>query len=179
MEDIVIQGYTRLIELIQTADTGIDSFSEEIRRKDADMLEGMGRLTAPVISNAGIMLMEKGKKDNQGEMYDTRHYPFRVFVLGKSTDLAPYRPDDMNKAVIDQFCLLSEDGRFYEIMYSADDLIIDSYLGEISARQVIDLYGYEAVYMLYKGMKEYLEGQEELLTGLETAIRFLIPSQKN
>ena len=173
MEDIVINGYTRLIELIKTTDAGINTHTEEIRARDAELLERIGTMTAPVITNAGITILEKGKKDNLGEIYDARHYPSRVFVLGKSVEMAPFRPDNMSKPVVDQFCLLSEDGKFYEVMYSADDLVVDSYLGELSPRQVIDLYGYEAVFMLYKGMKQYLEGQEDLLSALEATIQFM------
>ncbi len=79
----------------------------------------------------------------------------------------------MSRPVIDQFCLLSEDGKFYEVMYSADDLVVDSYMGELTPRQVLDIYGYEAVFMLYKGMKEYLEGQETLLSCLESTLQFI------
>ena len=58
-------------------------------------------------------------------------------------------------------------------MYSADELVIDSYLAEISPRQVIDLYGYEAMFMLYKAMQQYLENQEVLLSSLEQTISFI------
>jgi hypothetical protein len=173
MEDIVINGYTRLIELIRTTDASIDHDAELIKTKDAELLGRMGTMTSPVIRNVGISILEKGKKDSQGEIYDAVHYSPRVFVLGKSMDLVPYRPDNMNRPVVDQFCLLSEDGKFYEVMYSADDLIVDSYMGELTPRQILDLYGYEAMYMLYKGMIEYLEGQGKLLDGLETTLEFL------
>jgi hypothetical protein len=79
----------------------------------------------------------------------------------------------MSRAVQDQFCLLGEDGRFYEIMYSADDLVIDSYLAEITPRQVIDLYGYEAMFMLYKAMQQYMQNQGELLLALEKTLNFI------
>lgn len=176
MEDVIINGYTRLIDLIRTTDSRIDQHAEKVRAQEADMLGKMGAITAPVIHNAGISILEKGKKDNQGEIYDAKHYSSRVFVLGKSTDLSPYRPDNMSRPVIDQFCLLSEDGKFYEVMYSADELVIDSYLGELTPRQVIDIYGYDAVFMLYKGMKQYLEGQENLLGALEVTLQFLANS---
>lgn len=173
MEEVVITGYSRLIELIKTADAAVDQNIEDLRRHDAEILGRMGAITAPVIHTMGITILEKGKKDNNGEIYDARHYGMRVFVLGKSIDLAPYRPDDMSRPVVDQFCLLSEDGKFYEVMYSMDDLVVDSFLGELTPRQVLDIYGYEAVFMLYKGMKEYLEGQETLLANLEGTLQFL------
>ena len=173
MEDLVINGYTRLIELIRTTDASIDQSVATVRDHEAELLDRMGAMTGPVIKDAGISILEKGKKDSLGEIYDAVHYDKRVFILGKSIDLAPYRPDNMNRSVIDQFCLLSEDGKFYEVMYSADELIVDSYMGELTPRQVLDIYGYDAVYMLYKGMKEYLEGQENLLSGLEATLQFL------
>jgi hypothetical protein len=173
MEDIIINGYSRLMELIQTTDVSIDQHVSALREREAELLGRMGAMTGPVIRNMGITILEKGKKDSKGEIYDAVHYDFRVFVLGKSMEMVPYRPDNMNRPVIDQFCLLREDGKFYEVMYSADDLIVDSYLCELTPRQVLDIYGYEAVFMLYKGMKEYLEGQENLLSGLETTLGFL------
>ena len=173
MDDVVVNGYSRLIDLIRTTDSGIDQHAEQLRAREAELLGKMGAITAPVISNSGITILEKGKKDKDGEIYDGVHYPSRVFVLGKSADNAPYRPDDMSRPVIDQFCLISEDGKFYEVMYSADELIVDSYLGELTPRQVLDIYGYDAVFMLYKGMKQYLEGQENLLTALGVTLQFL------
>jgi len=178
MEDIVIDGYNRLIELIQTADASIDQHAPAIREREAELLGRMGAITGPVIKKVGITILEKGKKDMKGDIYDAVHYDARVFILGKCIDLAPYRPDNMSRPVIDQFCLLSEDGKFYEVMYSADDLVVDSYLGELTPQQVLDIYGYEAIFMLYKGMKEYLEGEEILLSGLEATLQFLSAGAK-
>lgn len=174
MEDVIINGYNRLVDLIRTTDSGIDQHTEEIRNQEAELVARMGALTGPVIQTMGITILEKGKKDNKGDIYDAKHYTQKVFVLGKSADPAPYRPDNMSRQVIDQFCLISEDGKFYEVMYSADDLIVDSYMGELTSRQLIDLYGYDAVFMLYKGMKQYLEGQESLLSALEITLQFLV-----
>lgn len=173
MDDVVTNGYSRLVDLIQTTDAGIDKHAEQIRAQESVLLEKMGIMTGPIIRNVGITILEKGKKDKDGEIYDACHYPSRVFVLGKSADIAPYRPDNMSRAVIDQFCLICEDGKFYEVMYSADELIVDSYLGELTPRQVLDIYGYDAVFMLYKGMKQYLEGQENLLAALGVTLQFL------
>jgi hypothetical protein len=176
MEEVIVNGYSRLIELIKTTDAAVDQNAKLLRDRDSEILGRMGALTAPVIGMMGITILEKGKKDNNGEIYDAKHYDMRVFVLGKGIELAPFRPDNMNRKVTDQFCLLGQDGKFYEVMYSMDDLVIDSYLGELSPREVLDIYGYEAVFMLFKGMKEYLEGQEALLANLEGTLRFLAAS---
>ncbi|ABD42060.1 hypothetical protein Mhun_2356 [Methanospirillum hungatei JF-1] len=173
MEEIIELGFNRLVEVINLHDSSIDAYSEEIRTLDAELLGKMAAQVTGVIAKTGIELLEKGKKDNHGEIYDPRHYPKKMIILGKSADPMPYRPDNMSRAVQDQFCLLGEDGKFYEIMYSADDLIIDSYLAEITPRQVIDLYGYEAMFMLYKAMQQYMYNQEELLSALETTLNFI------
>ncbi|NLV25974.1 MAG: hypothetical protein GXY48_02220 [Methanomicrobiales archaeon] len=173
MEEMIEQGFNRLVEVIRLHDTSIDAYSEEIRKMDAELLGRMAMQLKPVISKTGVELLEKGKKDNQGEIYDPRHYPQKMIILGKCADPVPYRPDNLSRAVTDQFCLLSEDGKFYEIMYGADELVIDSYLAEISSRQVIDLYGYEAMYMLYKAMQQYLENQKDLISALEKTISFI------
>ena len=173
MEEVIELGFNRLVEIINLHDTSIDAYSEEIRNLDALLLGKMASQITQVISKTGIELLEKGKKDNQGEIYDPRHYPLKMIILGKSAEPVLYRPDNMSRSVQDQFCLLGEDGKFYEIMYSADELIIDSYLAEIPPRQVIDLYGYEAMFMLYKAMQQYLSNQEELLFALEKTIAFI------
>jgi hypothetical protein len=173
MEEVIERGFSRLIELINLHDSSIDAYSEEIKTMDADLLARMASQVRVVISKTGIELLEKGKKDSQGEIYDPIHYPLKMIILGRSADPVLYRPDNMSRQVQDQFCLLGEDGKFYEVMYSADELIVDSYLAEISPRQVIDLYGYEAMFMLYKAMQMYLENQESLLSALEKTISFI------
>mgnify|MGYP000900733447 CR=1 FL=1 len=173
MDEIIERGFQQLVEVINLHDTAIDAYSDEIKAEDAQLLAKMAAHVRSLIPKIGLELLEKGKKDNQGQIYDSKHYPTKMIILGKSAEKVPYRPDNMARAVHDQFCLLGDDGKFYEIMYSADDLVIDSYLAEITPRQVIDLYGYEAMYMLYKAMLQYLENQEELLSALERTITFL------
>lgn len=175
MEDIIERGFTRLVEVINTQDISIGAYTEEIRGKDADLLYRMGQQVKPVIEKIGLEMLEKGKKDNKGEIYDPQHYQKKMILLGKSSDPVPFRPDNMAKKVSDQFCMVGEDGKFYEIMYSGDDLIIDSYLAEITPRQVIDLYGYDAIFMLYKAMVQYLENQEELVEALKRTLSFISP----
>jgi len=173
MEEVIERGFSRLVELINTKDQAIDAYNIEIREKDADLLLRMAAQMKHVIGKIGIQMLEKGKTDNQGEIFDPQYYDKRMILLGKSSEPAPFRPDNMAKKVSDQFCTMSEDGKFYEIMYSSDGFIIDSCRCEITPRQVIDLYSYEAIFMLYKAMQQYLENRESLLTSLETAISFI------
>ena len=173
MEEVIEHGFSRLVELINTKSTQIDSYTEEIRQMDADLLSRMAALIKHLIEKIGIQMLEKGKNDNQGEIYDPQYYNTRMILLGKSSEPVQFRPDNMSKKVSDQFCALSEDGKFYEIMYSTDGFIIDSYRCELTSRQVIDLYGYDALFMLYKALEQYLENQESILAVLEKAISFI------
>jgi hypothetical protein len=96
-----------------------------------------------------------------------------MLALGKTLELAPFRPDDPSKKISDQFCTLGADGSFYEILYSQDELVVDSYLGELTGRQVLDIYGYEVMYMLYKALYQYADNQEELLIALASVMEFI------
>jgi len=97
-----------------------------------------------------------------------------MIVLGK-TDPAGYRPDNMSKKVDDQFCVLSEDGKFYELMFSFDGFIVDSYANPISPKDALDRYGYEPMYMLYQALHDYLKGQEDLVAALKLVLAFVFP----
>ena len=112
MEEVIERGFSRLVELINTKSTQIDSYTEEIRQMDADLLSRMAALIKHLIEKIGIQMLEKGKNDNQGEIYDPQYYNTRMILLGKSSEPVQFRPDNMSKKVSDQFCALSEDGKF-------------------------------------------------------------------
>ena len=97
-----------------------------------------------------------------------------MIVLGK-TDPAGNRPDDVSKKIDDQFCVLSEDGKFYELMFSFDGFIVDSYANPITAKDALDRYGYEPMYMLYQALHDYLKGQEDLVAALKLVLAFVFP----
>ena len=62
-------------------------------------------------------------------------------------------------------------------MYSTDGFITDSYLNPIDAGGVIENYGYDAMYMLYQAMHDYLKGEEALLEALEKTISYVFPNK--
>jgi hypothetical protein len=99
-------------------------------------------------------------------------YKKKMLVLGK-IDPMPYRPDDATKTVVDQFCVLSDEGMFFELMYSSDGFRIDSYLHTITPAEALAIYGYEIMFMLYRAMHDYLEGEQKLVDALEVTISFL------
>jgi hypothetical protein len=95
-----------------------------------------------------------------------------MIVLGK-TEPMKYRPDDMTKAVADQFCVLSEEGKFYEIMYSSDQNAMDSYLNPLTPEQVIEIYGLDIMFMLYRAMRDYLDANRDLVDALGKVLVFV------
>jgi hypothetical protein len=147
------------------------TLSEKVRLGDAKLLERMAKSAEPVVKTIGLNILKKGKQDTKGELYHPQYYPEKMIILGK-TDPAPCRPDNPSIPVVDQFCVLSEDGAFFEVMYSFDGFLTDSYLHPITARQAIDQYGYDVMFMLYQALHDYLKGEEELVAALEKVIGY-------
>ena len=117
MDDIIKNGFSKLTDLISTQDQSIDVKTEEIKQKDAELLLRMAEKTTPVIKRIGLDMLKAGKIDNKGEIYDSHHYKEKMIVLGKSDEPAPFRPDDMNKKIDDQFIedpkfILEEDKKY-------------------------------------------------------------------
>jgi hypothetical protein len=117
-------------------------------------------------------MVNRAKLDSKGEPYNAEYYPKKMLVLGK-TEPVKFRPDDATRTVADQFCVLSEEGRFYELMYSSDPIFMDSYLNPLTAEQVLDIYGLEIMFMLYRAMRDYLEGNQDLVDALGKVIVFI------
>ncbi|MEM2124459.1 MAG: hypothetical protein QXL43_03940 [Methanolinea sp.] len=170
--DEIERGYRRLLEKIEDYDGKIGELGEEVRAREEELMARMGEMTVPVVKRIGLTLLMKGKVDTRGELYDTAFYKEKMIVLGR-TDPVPHRPDDPSKKVDDQFCVLSEDGKFYELMYSSDGVSVDSYRNPLAPRDALHLYGHEVMVMLYRAMRDYLEGQEDLIEALEKTIAFI------
>ncbi|MDD1717977.1 MAG: hypothetical protein LUO88_02765, partial [Methanoregulaceae archaeon] len=145
--DEIEAGFSLLVERVKGMDQKTGELSTEILRQDGALLGRMAAIAAPVVKKIGLALLRQGKQDSKGELYDATFYEQKMIVLGK-TDPVPHRPDNPGKAVTDQFCILSENGTFYELMYSTDGFIVDSYLNAISSEEAIDLYTHEVVLML-------------------------------
>jgi hypothetical protein len=171
MADEIETGFARIVEKIQIVQERKKQLSDTVRANDAALLERMAGTAVPVVKSIGIALLEKGKQGNDGELYDSKYYEKKMIILGKS-DPSPFRPDDPSKKVVDQFCLLAEDGKFYEIMYSTDGFVTDSYLNSLDGRTALDVYGYDIMYMLYKALHDYLKGEEALIAALDAAIAY-------
>ena len=118
-------------------------------------------------------MLRKGKQDTKGEIYDPAYFPQKMIILGKAVKPAPFRPDNPQMPVTDQFCVLSEEGSFYDLMYSFDGFLTDSYLNPIDAKKAFEQYGYEVIFMLYCAMRDYLKGQEALIEALERVMGYI------
>ena len=175
MEEIEA-GFQKILEKIDTLKEKKNQLSEEILKNDAALLSRMAQSTAEIIEKVGLNMLERGKIDSKGELYETLFTQKKLIILGK-TDPIEFRPDDTDKKVDDQFCALSEDGKFYEIMYSSDGFLVDSYQNEITSREALDFYGYDLMFMLYRAMHDYLQGQESLVEALGITIGYLFPEQ--
>jgi len=172
--DEIEAGLLKLTERIKEREKERESLSNEVKTHEVALFGRLARIAAPLIPSIGILMLQRGKQDTKGELYDTMFHKKKMIVLGK-TDPAGHRPDNMSKKVDDQFCVLSEDGKFYELMFSFDGFIVDSYANPITAKDALDRYGYEPMYMLYQALHDYLKGQEDLVAALKLVLAFVFP----
>jgi hypothetical protein len=175
--DEIEAGFQKILQKIEDLKGKEAPLAEKIRKNDAALLERMAQSAIPVIQSIGLVMLQKGKQDTKGEMYDANYYTKKMILLGKS-DPSPYRPDDISKKVTDQYCVLSEEGKFFELMYSSDGFVTDSYLNPLDTGAVLETYGYDAMYMLYQALHDYLKGEEVLVDALEKIISYVFPEKK-
>lgn len=150
-----------------------ETLSQEIRNHDSELLARMAKLAIPIVNIVGQKKLRIGKRDNKGEIYDPAYYPQKMIVIGVVTEPSSFRPDNPQKPVVSQECVLSEDGKFFDLMYSFDGFIIDSYLNPIDSKTAIEHYGYSIMIMLYSGIRKYLKGEDELIDALEKVISYV------
>jgi hypothetical protein len=143
-----------------------------VEAAEGALLGRMAATAAAVVPVAGLEVMARGKVDGSGEMFDQEYYPGRMLVLAK-TEPMPFRPDNPEKAVTDQFCVLKEDGTLAELMYSTDTVLVDSLLAPISPGDALGVYGPELLFMLYRALRQYLEGEEALLDALRATLEYI------
>jgi hypothetical protein len=170
--DEIEKGFTALMQKIEKSQESEKALTEKLKENDAKLLKKMAGSSSSVVKIVGLNMLKMGKQDTKGEIYDPAYYPQKMIILGKSEPSA-FRPDNPAKTVTDQFCVLSADGDLFELMYSFDGFLTDSYLNPIDAKKALDQYGYDIMFMLYRAMKDYLQGEEKLLDSLETVIGYV------
>ena len=122
MDSIVEQGFDRLLEVIKETKEKQDDAAEKIMEKDTVLLEKMIAAVAQIIPNVGSEFLLKAKQDTKGDLYDQKYYPDKMIILGKTESPVSFRPDDPKKKVTTQFCVASEKGELFELMFSNDEI---------------------------------------------------------
>jgi hypothetical protein len=177
-DDLIQKGFELLVDRIKEAQKKERDLTEKVIKEKSALLARMAEKTAPIISKIGISLLRRGKQDTKGEIYDPEYYREKMIVLGK-TNPAPHRPDNPSMPVVDQFCVVSEKGTFYELMYSFDGFLTDSYLNPVTPEEVLQIYGEEPLVMLYHAMKDYMTNQEELVAALQRVLDFVFEKKES
>ncbi|MGA2121019.1 MAG: hypothetical protein ABSG49_03125 [Methanoregula sp.] len=170
--DEIEKGFETLEQKIAQLQEDEKALTGKLKENDAKLLKKMAASSVTVVKIVGLNMLKKGKQDTKGEMYDPMYYPQKMIILGKS-ELAAFRPDNPAMPVTDQFCVLSEDGEFFELMYSFDGFLTDSYLNPLDAKKALELYGYDVMYMLYRAMRDYLTDEKKLVDALEIVVGYV------
>lgn len=170
--DEIETGFDKLIEKIEANRGKTTELSAKIKENDAKLLARMAKSAIPVVKTVGLDMLKMGKQDTKGEIYDPMYYPRKMIILGKS-EPAACRPDNPQKQITDQFCVLSDEGKIFELMYSFDGFLTDSYLNPIDAKTALEHYGYDILFMLYRALHDYLEGEEALIESLDKVIGYV------
>jgi hypothetical protein len=173
MDAIIEKGFDRLQEAVAETKGMQEETIREILAGGATLLGKMAAAVAPVAGEIGSEFLLRAKQDTRGELYDQKYYEEKMLVLGKTASPASHRPDDPKKTVTQQFCVLSEKGRLYELMFSNDGFIVDTYAAELTAEDAIALYGYDILYMLYSAMRDYCLAEEDVLAALSLTLGYI------
>jgi hypothetical protein len=172
MMDEIETGFTKIMEKIDGLKKTETTLSDTVRKNDARLLARMAESAIPVVKSIGLNMLKRGKQDTKGEIYDPQYYTQKMVILGKA-EAVSNRPDNPSVQVTDQFCVLTEDGIFFELMYSFDGFLTDSYLNPLDTKRAIEQYGYDIMFMLYRAMHDYLKGEEALVAALDTVIGYM------
>ncbi len=172
MDPIIEEGYARLLETLDDLQEKREESAATLRENIGALIARMAADTAPVVGVIGLEMLRRAKREASGELYDQEYYEKKMIVLGKAEPL-PYRPDDPTKPIDTQVCVLDEEGKFYEVMYTTTDIRTDSYKNPITPEEAVDIYGYDLVFMLYRALYEYVEKEEELVAALAQALEYI------
>ena len=173
MDPIVEQGFDRLLDIIKETKAKQQDTADLIVKEDKVLLEKMLSSVVPVVEAAGSVFLQKAKQDAKGDLYDQVYYSDKMIILGKTEHPASFRPDDPKKKVTQQFCVVSENGELFELMFSNDGFVVDTYASPLSAEDALAFYGYDILYMLFSAIRDYALAEEDLLDALDLTLGFL------
>lgn len=147
--------------------------SETVKKHEGELLGRMAVSAIPIVKSVGINMLKIGKQGTKNDIYDANYYVEKMIILGKAEQSEACRPDDPAKKVTDQFCVLSEKGKLYDLMYSSDGFITDSYLNPIDPKTAFEEYGYDVILMLFTAMHDYLKSEKDLVLALEKVVVYI------
>jgi hypothetical protein len=171
--DEIEAGFEKIMQNIEEMRPKDRVLSEKVKKHQAELLGHMAVLAIPVVKSVGLNLLKIGKQGTKNDIYDASYYLEKMIILGKSEESETFRPDDPSKKITDQFCVLSEKGKLFDLMYSSDGFITDSYLNPIDPKTAFEVYGYDVILMLYTAMHDYLKSEEKLVEALETVVAYI------
>lgn len=173
MDEIVEQGFDRLLASVTETKNTQNERAEELIAQEVILLSRMITAVAPVAGEIGSAFLLKAKQDTKGELYDQRYYDEKMIILGKTDSPLTFRPDDPKKKVTQQFCVLSEKGVLYELMFSNDGFVVDTYASPLTPADALEFYGYDIIYMLYSALRDYALAEEDVLAALDLALGYI------
>lgn len=173
MDEVVEKGFERLCELVSETKEKQKKAGAEIKEQDVKLLRLMQDAVAPVVREVGQELIQRAKQDQNGDLYDQVYYPDKMIILGKPSEMVEYRPDAPGRKVTQQFCVLSQAGNLFELMFSNDGFIIDAYAAPLTPEDALAFYGYDIIYMLYAAMRDYALAQQDVLDTLNITLGYL------
>jgi len=173
MDDVVEKGFERLESLVEETKGKQKEVAEEVKQNATELLNKMTATVGLIVREIGQEFLQKAKVDQKGELYDQVYYPDKMILLGKSSTPEAFRPDNPTKKVTQQYCVLSEAGNLFELMFSNDGFIIDTYASKLSAEDALYFYGYEIIYMLYAAMRDYALAQQDILDAMNTTLGYI------
>jgi len=173
MDDVVEKGFERLEVIIGETKDKQQELSEEVKQNATALLSKMASSVGLIVQEIGQEFLQKAKVDQKGELYDQVYYPDKMIILGKSANPEAFRPDNPTKKVTQQYCVLSAAGNLFELMYSNDGFIIDTYASPVTPEDAIYFYGYDIIYMLYSAMRDYALAQEDILDAMNITLGYI------
>ena len=73
--DEIEAGFTKLTEKINEMTKSPDNATQKIKENDAVLMEKMAGMALPVVQSIGLNMLDKGKQQGSGELYDTVFLP--------------------------------------------------------------------------------------------------------
>lgn len=171
--DEIETGFEKIIQNIEVTKKLDYVLSEKVKKHEGELLGRMAVSAIPIVKSIGINMLKIGKQGTKNDIYDANYYLEKMIILGKAEQSEALRPDDPAKKVTDQFCVLSEKGKLYDLMYSTDGFITDSFLRPIDPKLAIEAYGYDVILMLYTAMHDYLKTEEDLVLALDKVVAYI------